>query len=144
MTGKPGYDLNDKHSPLLSLLGSIKLPSEIRVRSKTMLFQLCFRVILSPPPPLQKKLSFIVRLPHQKYWATITWCDLSVRFFVLMLRYCANLETIRYESTSLNRIVADKSHRVIVALGCSQPVSIVINMIVNFSRIEQEKKEVVG
>ena len=35
--------------------------------------------------------------------------------FVLMLRYCANLKAIRYESTSLNRIVADKSHRVIVA-----------------------------
>ena len=27
-----------------------------------------------------------------------------------MLRYCANLKAIRYESTSLNRIVADKSH----------------------------------
>ena len=36
--------------------------------------------------------------------------------FVLVLRYCANLKAIRYESTSLNRIVADKSHRVIVAL----------------------------
>ena len=36
--------------------------------------------------------------------------------FVLMLRYCANLKSIRYESTSLNRIVADKSHRVILAL----------------------------
>ena len=36
--------------------------------------------------------------------------------YVLMLRYCANLKAIRYESTSLNRIVADKSHRVIVAL----------------------------
>ena len=35
--------------------------------------------------------------------------------FVLMLRYCVNLKAIRYESTSLNRIVADKSHRVIVA-----------------------------
>ena len=35
--------------------------------------------------------------------------------FVLMLRYCADLKTIRYESTSLNRIVADKSHRLIVA-----------------------------
>ena len=35
--------------------------------------------------------------------------------FVLMLRYCANLKAIRYESTSLNRIVADKLHRVIVA-----------------------------
>ena len=36
--------------------------------------------------------------------------------FALMLRYCVNLKAIRYESTSLNRIVADKSHRVIVAL----------------------------
>ena len=35
--------------------------------------------------------------------------------FVLMLRYCANLKAIRYESTSLNRIVADKLHSVIVA-----------------------------
>ena len=33
-----------------------------------------------------------------------------------MLRYCANLKATIYESTSLNRIVADKSHRVIVAL----------------------------
>ena len=38
--------------------------------------------------------------------------------FVLMLCYCANLKAIRYESTSLNRIVADKSHSVIVALLC--------------------------
>ena len=36
--------------------------------------------------------------------------------FVLMLRYCANLKLIRYESTSLNRIVADKSHRLTVAI----------------------------
>ena len=35
--------------------------------------------------------------------------------FELMLRYYVNLKAIRYESTSLNRIVADKSHRVIVA-----------------------------
>ena len=35
--------------------------------------------------------------------------------FVMMLRYCANLKPIRYESMSLNRIAADKSHRVIVA-----------------------------
>ena len=35
--------------------------------------------------------------------------------FVLVLRYCENLKAIRYESTSLNRIVADKSHRLIVA-----------------------------
>ena len=37
--------------------------------------------------------------------------------FELMLRHCANLKTIRYESTSLNRIVADESDRVIVAQG---------------------------
>ena len=35
--------------------------------------------------------------------------------FVLMLRYCANLKAIRYVSTSLNRIVADKWHSLIVA-----------------------------
>ena len=35
--------------------------------------------------------------------------------FVLMIRYCENLKAIRYEPTSLKRIVADKSHRVIVA-----------------------------
>ena len=29
--------------------------------------------------------------------------------FVLMLRYCANLKAIRHESTSLKRIVVDKS-----------------------------------
>ena len=37
--------------------------------------------------------------------------------FVLMLRHCVNLKAIRYESTCLNRIAADKSHRVIVALS---------------------------
>ena len=47
--------------------------------------------------------------------ATITRAIFRPDSFVLMLRYCANLKTIRYESTSLNRIVADKSHRVIVA-----------------------------
>ena len=36
--------------------------------------------------------------------------------FEMMPRYCANLKTIRYESTSLNRILVDKSHRVIVVL----------------------------
>ena len=36
--------------------------------------------------------------------------------FVLMLRYCANLKAIRYESTSFSRIVTDKSHPVIVAI----------------------------
>ena len=36
--------------------------------------------------------------------------------FVLILHYCANLKAIRYKSTSFNRIVADKQHRVIAAL----------------------------
>ena len=36
--------------------------------------------------------------------------------FVSMLPYYANLKAMRYESTSLNRIAADKSHRVIAAL----------------------------
>ena len=36
--------------------------------------------------------------------------------FVLMLRYCANLKAMRYESTSFNRIAADKSHRVMFRL----------------------------
>ena len=34
--------------------------------------------------------------------------------FVMMPRYCTNLKAIRYESTSLNRIVVDKSHCIIV------------------------------
>ena len=34
-----------------------------------------------------------------------------------MCCYCTNLKAIRYESTSLNRIVADKLHSVIVALA---------------------------
>ena len=34
-----------------------------------------------------------------------------------MLSYCANFKVTIYESTSLNRILTDKSHRVIVALG---------------------------
>ena len=32
-----------------------------------------------------------------------------------MLRYCANLKAIRYESMSLNRIAAIESHRVLAA-----------------------------
>ena len=42
--------------------------------------------------------------------------------FVVMLHYFANLKALRYESTTLNRIVADNSHRAIVALefGCSE------------------------
>ena len=41
-----------------------------------------------------------------------------------MLRHCVNLKAIRYESTSLNRIAADKTHRVIVALHGSILIAI--------------------
>ena len=55
--------------------------------------------------------------PHAKYdvWLQLHGAIYRPDSFVMMLRYCANLKAIRYESTSLNRIVADKSHRVIVA-----------------------------
>ena len=35
--------------------------------------------------------------------------------FALILRYCVNFKAIRYKSTSVNRIVADKLHHVIAA-----------------------------
>ena len=35
--------------------------------------------------------------------------------FASMLHYCANLKVKRYESTSSDRIVAEKSHHVIIA-----------------------------
>ena len=35
--------------------------------------------------------------------------------FEMKLRHCANLKAMRYVSTGLNRIVADKSHGVILA-----------------------------
>ena len=46
--------------------------------------------------------------------ATITQCHLSLRFFCIDAG--ANLKAITYESVNLNRIIADKSHRVIVRL----------------------------
>ena len=59
--------------------------------------------------------------------------------FVMVLRYCANLKTIRYESMSLNRIVADKSHRVIVAYDKLQlekiPCQLNIQIFIMFSVI---------
>ena len=54
--------------------------------------------------------------------------------FVLMLRYCANLKAIRYESTTLNGIVADKSHRVIVAKETTL-LSLVYNSATNMSAV---------
>ena len=47
--------------------------------------------------------------------ATITLCDLSSRFFCIDATLCVNLKAIRYELTCFNRIVVDKSHRVIAA-----------------------------
>ena len=45
----------------------------------------------------------------------ITRCNLSDRYFLLMLGYCRNFSTIRYVPTRLNRMVADKLNRVILA-----------------------------
>ena len=68
-------------------------------------------------------------------WVVIYQVELKARLhsaiyypdsFVLMLRYCANLKAIKYESTSSNRIVADKSHRVIVAKISTQTVGAAI------------------
>ena len=64
-----------------------------------------------------------------------------------MLRYCANLKAIRYESTRLNRIVADKSHRVIVVFErrvtrCTTPDNPPCRS--NFSPCEQNAKIVPG
>ena len=60
-------------------------------------------------------LMWLVHIAQNK--ATITACNLSPWFFCINAKFInANLKAIRYESTSLNRIVADISHRVIVAL----------------------------
>ena len=60
--------------------------------------------------------SFQTGLDISKSKATITRSDLSPRLSCIdATLYCANLKAIGYESTSLNRIVTDKSHRVIVA-----------------------------
>ena len=68
---------------------------------------------------------------HHSYFEILTNSSCFVRLqshraiyrpdsFVLMLRYRGNLKAIMYESIGLNRNVADKSHRVIVALVSSQ------------------------
>ena len=63
---------------------------------------------------------------HRKYSKTSLWLRLQSAIyrpdsFVLMLRYCVNLKAVRYESTSLKRIVADKSHRVNNTYSMKQP-----------------------
>ena len=69
-------------------------------------------ITLEKGSPLTSKL-FTLTLCDPE--ATITWCDLSPQFFCIdATLISANLKAIRCESTSLNRIVADKSHHVIV------------------------------
>ena len=58
------------------------------------------------------------RLPRLRLHGAIYGPDSFV------LRYCANLKAMRYDSTSLNRIVADTSHRVIVAIHFNYPFKI--------------------
>ena len=67
-------------------------------------------IAISLATPLRNRLDGKLRCVRLQLHGAIHCPD----SFVLMLRYCANLKAIRYESTSLNRIVADKSHRVIV------------------------------
>ena len=59
-----------------------------------------------------------------------------------MLRYCANLKAIRHESTSLNRIVADKSHRVKLQLHGAiyrpDPFVFMLRYCANFKAIRYE------
>ena len=43
------------------------------------------------------------------------WSNLLPQFFCIDAALLYNLKPIRYESTSLDRMVADKSHRAIVA-----------------------------
>ena len=52
---------------------------------------------------------------YQRVWLRLHGAIYRPDSFVMMLCYCANLKAIRYESTSLNKVVTDKSHRVIVA-----------------------------
>ena len=86
--------------------------------------QICIRHRLAPSSA-HKIATVDTRLEHQtrrSIWIgqqglrldSAIYCPDS---FVLMLRYCANLRAIKYKSTNLNRIVADKSHLVIVAKG---------------------------
>ena len=65
--------------------------------------------------------------------------------YLLMVRYCANLKAIRYESTSLNRIVADKSHRVIVSLllnATSKNDNIRVNNLSHIFKISCQRKPI--
>ena len=52
---------------------------------------------------------------------------IALILYVLMLRYYANLKAIRYKSTCFNRIVADKSYPVIVALDTSAILNTVVH-----------------
>ena len=68
--------------------------------------------------PHEKRAGDILLIPNSRNQVRLQLHDAIYRpdSFVLVLRYCANLKAIRHESSSSNRIVADKSHRVIVAL----------------------------
>ena len=47
--------------------------------------------------------------------AVIARCDLSPRFFCIHATLLCEFESDRYELKSLDRIIADKSHHVIIA-----------------------------
>ena len=59
-----------------------------------------------------------------------------------MLGCCANLKAIQYESTSLNRTVADKSHRVIIAFDKSASQDLAIDnhqLETNFDKVTMHR-----
>ena len=66
----------------------------------------------SLPRPLRSLLLWVYNLLRLRLHGAIYRPD----SFVFMLHYCTNLKAIRYESMSLNGIVANKSHSVIVPL----------------------------
>ena len=72
----------------------------------------CSDLIIAAPPFWESYHCTRYKLYLSLVKATITHAIYRPDSFVLMLRYCENLKAKRYESTTLNRIVADKSHRV--------------------------------
>ena len=79
----------------------------------------------------------------------MTACNLLPNSSVLLPRYYAHLKAIRYESTSLNRTVADRSHPVIVALKftdflCSRLSSNIVRLFKPLNTGSRLKENITG
>ena len=57
--------------------------------------------------------------------------------FVFMLGHCVNFKAIRYESTSVNRIVSNKSHRLTLALKSSPLFKSKIEIYARWAKVDQ-------